>query len=46
MECSFRFTTYEYIATTTIMVVKIDGTREEVDRQKLENSFNRNTLIK
>ena len=40
LECSFRFTTYEYIATTTIMVVKKDGTREEFDRQKLEGSFN------
>ena len=40
LECSFRFTTYEYIATTPIMVVKKNGTREEFDRLKLESSFN------
>ena len=39
-KCSFRFTTYEYIATTPIMVVKKNGTREEFDRLKLESSFN------
>ena len=40
LECTFRFTTYEYIATTPIMVVKKNGTREEFDRLKLESSFN------
>ena len=39
LNCSFRFTTYEYIATTPIMIVKKNGTREEFDRQKLERSF-------
>ena len=39
LNCTFRFITYEYIATTPIMVVKKNGTREEFDRQKLEMSF-------
>ncbi|MAP66183.1 MAG: transcriptional regulator NrdR [Candidatus Marinimicrobia bacterium] len=40
LNCSFRFTTYEYIANTPIKVVKKNGSREEFDRQKLQNSFN------
>ena len=40
LNCSFRFTTYEYIANTPIKVVKKNGTREEFDRQKLQHSFN------
>lgn len=40
LNCSFRFTTYEYIANTPIKVVKKNGSREEFDRQKLQYSFN------
>ena len=40
LNCSFRFTTYEYIANTPIKVVKKNGSREEFDRQKLQHSFN------
>ena len=39
LNCSFRFTTYEYILKTPIMVVKKTGIREEFDRKKLEDSF-------
>ena len=39
LNCSFRFTTYEYIANTPIKVVKKNGSREEFDRQKLQHSF-------
>jgi len=38
-ECSFRFTTYEYILTNPVMVIKKTGDREEYDRKKLESSF-------
>ena len=38
-ECSFRFTTYEYILTNPVMVIKKSGDREEYDREKLEKSF-------
>ena len=38
-ECSFRFTTYEYILTNPVMVIKKSGDREEYDRKKLEKSF-------
>ena len=38
-ECLFRFTTYEYILTNPVMVIKKSGDREEYDRKKLENSF-------
>ena len=38
LNCSFRFT-YEYIANTPIKLLK-NGSREEFDRQKLQNSFN------
>lgn len=34
-QCSKRFTTYEYIERTSLMVVKRDGRREPYDRQKL-----------
>ena len=37
--CVKRFTTYEVIETTPIMVVKKDGSREEFDRNKLLNSM-------
>ena len=39
LECYFRFTTYEYILPTPVMVIKKNGLREEYDRKKLMNSF-------
>jgi len=38
-ECLFRFTTYEYILTNPVMVIKKTGDREEYDRKKIEKSF-------
>jgi transcriptional repressor NrdR len=38
-ECSKRFTTYEYIERTPLMVVKRDGRREPYDRRKLLNGI-------
>ena len=38
-KCLFRFTTYEYILTNPVMVIKKSGDREEYDRMKLEKSF-------
>ena len=38
-KCLFRFTTYEYILTNPIMVIKKTGNRVEYDRKKLEKSF-------
>ena len=38
-KCSFRFTTYEYILTNPVMVIKKSGDREEYERKKLEKSF-------
>ncbi len=38
-KCLFRFTTYEYILTNPVMVIKKSGDREEYDREKLEKSF-------
>lgn len=35
LKCGFRFTTYEYIERTPMMVVKKDGRREQYSRQKL-----------
>jgi transcriptional repressor NrdR len=35
LKCSERFTTYERIAKSNLMVVKRDGRREPFDRQKL-----------
>ena len=37
--CLFRFTTYEYILTNPVMVIKKSGAREEYDRKKIEKSF-------
>ena len=37
--CSYRFTTYEYILTNPVMVIKKSGDRVEYDRKKLEKSF-------
>lgn len=39
LECSYRFTTYEYILKTPIMVIKKNGDREEFNRKKIEDSF-------
>jgi len=39
LNCGFRFTTYEYILKTPIMVVKKTGIREEFNRKKIEDSF-------
>ena len=39
LSCGYRYTTYEYILPTPIMVIKKNGLREEYDRKKLENSF-------
>ena len=36
---SYRYTTYEYILTNPVMVIKKTGEREEYDRKKLEKSF-------
>ena len=36
-ECLFRFTTYEYILTNPVMVIKKSGDREEYDRKKLDS---------
>ncbi len=35
LECERRFTTYEYVQTRTMMVVKRDKRREEFQREKL-----------
>jgi transcriptional repressor NrdR len=35
LTCSLRFTTYEYVEKTPILVVKRDGKRQAFDRQKL-----------
>lgn len=35
LKCGKRFTTYEYIEKTPIVVIKRDGRREPFDRQKL-----------
>ncbi len=35
LNCSERFTTYEYLEEIPMMVVKRDGSRESYDRQKL-----------
>ena len=35
MACGQRFTTYEYIETTPLSIVKADGRREPFDRQKV-----------
>ncbi len=35
LKCSRRFTTYEYIEKTPLMVIKKDGRREPFDRNKI-----------
>ena len=39
LSCKFRFTTYEYIQTSPIMVIKKTGGREEYSRKKIEKSL-------
>ena len=39
-KCEYRYTTYEYILTNPVKVIKKTGDREEYDRSKLEKSFN------
>lgn len=34
-DCSMRFTTFEYVEKTPMIVVKRDGTRQSFDREKL-----------
>jgi transcriptional repressor NrdR len=38
-ECSFRFTTFERMQTTNLMVEKKDGSVEPYDREKLERGI-------
>ncbi len=35
-KCSRRFTTYERVETTNVVVIKRDSTREQFDREKLK----------
>jgi transcriptional repressor NrdR len=39
LNCSKRFTTYEYVEDVLPMVVKKDGRREQFDRQKILNGI-------
>ena len=39
LSCKFRFTTYEYIQISPIMVIKKSGGREEYRRAKIEKSL-------
>lgn len=39
LNCGQRFTTYERVAQTSLMVIKQDGRREAFDRQKLMNGI-------
>ena len=39
LECSERFTTYEYVEGRTIQVLKRDGSAEDFDREKLIKSL-------
>ncbi|HOR27386.1 MAG TPA: transcriptional regulator NrdR [Candidatus Sumerlaeota bacterium] len=41
--CGVRFTTYEYVEQTPVMVVKRDGRRQPSDRQKLISGLLRAT---
>jgi transcriptional repressor NrdR len=41
LNCKRRFTTYERIAQTGLMVIKQDGRREAFDRQKLMHGITR-----
>lgn len=39
LKCKRRFTTYEYVERTPLMVIKKDGRREAFERQKLTNGL-------
>jgi len=39
LKCGKRFTTYEYIEETPIMVVKRDGTRQRFDRERIKGGI-------
>lgn len=39
LKCGKRFTTYEMIETTPILVVKNDGTRQQFDASKIKNGI-------
>lgn len=39
MQCGRRFTTYETIETTPVLVVKSDGTRQAFDPNKIKNGI-------
>ena len=39
MQCGRRFTTYETIETTPVLVVKNDGTRQSFDPNKIKNGI-------
>ena len=38
-KCERRFTTYEYIEETPLMVVKRDGSRQRFDREKIKSGI-------
>ena len=39
LKCGRRFTTYEYVEKTPLMVIKKDGRREPFSREKLMNGI-------
>ena len=39
LKCQRRFTTYEYIEKTRLMIIKKDGRREPYDRNKIMSGF-------
>ena len=39
LDCEKRFTTYERVETSNIIIVKKDGKREQFDRDKLKKGF-------
>lgn len=43
IECGHRYTTYERVAQTSLMMIKQDGRREAFDRQKLLSGITRAT---
>ena len=41
LDCRYRFTTYEYILSTPIIIIKKNGDQEDYERQKLQDSFHK-----
>jgi len=39
LNCNYRYTTYEQIERTELRVVKRDGTREAINREKIRNGL-------